>query len=530
MTVFGRIAVLAAAVAAIGAVGAGYCASSDGYGMGVEAFSVDKAAAFHGEAFIVSAQVKNISADKFPGGPMGAALVDNNGGVAAVVGIFNTFKPINPGESLSAKINCSLPNDVPAGQYRLMIVIRPKGKDWKTVEASAGGGVATAIPFTLSSKDTAQKPKAAEEHTAKTAANNTAGDNAPAAASPPPVTPPPVTPAPPAPSKESKPEQAAEAKAKPADAPSKPGARQIDDIKAKWQQYKPKAVTTVFAENPVVTKPYSPGALTPEFLVNGLNMFKFVRYLADLSENIVYTDELNDIGQHGAVILAAIGQLTHTPSKPADMPEAFYKKAYNSTKTANIHMNTAKTASLQDAVRGFCDDSDEGNIDRLGHRRWMLNPKLGKVGFGYASSSAGNFIPIQIFDKSNTEKIDADYVLWPNKGYFPSGFFATTQAWSVSLNQSSYDLNKCKPTVKLTSLTSGREWKFSASDNDKKGKYFNIEKSGFGMPYCIIFRPDGISSLDTDKRFKVEIGGLVDKSDKPRKIEYEVEFFTLLEK
>jgi len=515
MVGFGRIAVLAAVVMALGA---GYCAASDGYGMGVEAFSSDKSSALHNEAFTVLAQVKNISADKFPGGPVGAALVDNNGGVAAVVGIFNSFKPLNPGESLSAKINCAAPNDVTPGQYKLMIVIRPKGKDWKTVETSASGGVPTAVAFTLNSKDESRKLPD-EKPPVAAVANNAHKDDAS------------VTPSvPSAPSKEPKPEQIAEINAKPNDSSLKPGPRQIDDIKAKWQQYKPKAVTTVFAETPVVTKPYSPGALTPEFLANGLNTFKFVRYLADLSENIVYTDELNDLGQHGAVILAAIGQLTHTPSRPSDMPEAFYKRARNSTETANIHMNTAKTASLQDAVRGFCDDSDEGNIDRLGHRRWMLNPKLGKVGFGYAASAAGNFIPIQVFDKSNTEKIDVDYVLWPNKGYFPSGFFAPAQAWSVSLNPASYDLNKCKPTVKLTSISSGKEWKFSASDNNKSGKYFNIEKKGFGMPYCIIFRPDGVSPLDVDKRFKVEIGGLVDKSDKPRKIEYEVEFFTLAEK
>jgi hypothetical protein len=48
------------------------------------------------------------------------------------------------------------------------------------------------------------------------------------------------------------------------------------------------------------------------------------------------------------------------------------------------------------------------------------------------------------------------------------------------------------------------------------------------MPYCIIFRPDGISSFVLNKKFKVEIGGLVDKSGNTQQIEYEVEFFTLL--
>jgi hypothetical protein len=303
---------------------------------------------------------------------------------------------------------------------------------------------------------------------------------------------------------------------------------QIAEIKTKWQQYKPKLVTKAFVETPLITKPYKAGSLTPEFLTNGLNTFKFVRYLAGLSENIVYTNELNDLGQHGAVILARLGQLTHTPSKPNDMDQTFYKKAYESTSSANIHMSSATSSTLQEAVKSFCDDSDEGNIDRLGHRRWMLNPQLGKVGFGYATSSTGSFIPIQVFDKSNTEKIDMDYVLWPNKGYFPSSFFMTTQAWSVSLNPDSYNLSKCKPTVKLTCINNGKEWTFSVSDKNKKGKYFNIEKSNFGLPYCIIFRPDGITSFLTSKKFKVEIGGLVEKTGETQQLEYEVEFFTLL--
>jgi len=302
----------------------------------------------------------------------------------------------------------------------------------------------------------------------------------------------------------------------------------IEEIRAKWQQYKPQNVATVFVEAPSVTNPYKAGSLTTEFLTNGLNMFKFVRYLAGLSENIVYTDELNDLAQHGAVLLARLGQLTHTPSKPDDMDEAFYEKAKNSTGSANLYMSGSKTSTLDDAVKTFCDDSGESNIGALGHRRWMLHPPLGKVGFGYATSPNAAYIPLQIFDKSNTtEKLDAEYVLWPNKGYFPSNFFKNTQAWSVSLNSKNYNLSKCKPTVKLTSLDDGKEWVFSASDSDKKGKYFNVETSGYGTPYCIIFRPDGISSFNSNKRFKVEIEGLVDKSDKAQKIEYEVEFFAL---
>ncbi|MDR1419127.1 MAG: hypothetical protein LBI86_02015 [Treponema sp.] len=209
------------------------------------------------------------------------------------------------------------------------------------------------------------------------------------------------------------------------------------------------------------------------------------------------------------------------------MDQAFYKRAYESTSSANIHMSSA-SATLQGAVRSFCDDSDERNIDRVGHRRWILYPHLGKIGFGYAASAAGSFVTLQVFDKSNTEKTDADYILWPNKGYFPGSFFETTQAWSVSLNPDSYNLGRCKPTVKLTCLNNDKKWSFSSGDKDRNGKYFNIEKSNFGLPYCIIFKPDGITSFLFEKRFKVEIDGLVNKTGQSQKIEYEVEFFTLL--
>ncbi|MDR1419128.1 MAG: hypothetical protein LBI86_02020 [Treponema sp.] len=83
-----------------------------------------------------------------------------------------------------------------------------------------------------------------------------------------------------------------------------PESEQVAEIKVKWQQYKPKIATKIFVETPSVTKPYHAGILTPDFLTNGLNTLKFVRYLAGLSENIVMTDELNDLGQYGAVILA----------------------------------------------------------------------------------------------------------------------------------------------------------------------------------------------------------------------------------
>jgi uncharacterized protein YkwD len=317
---------------------------------------------------------------------------------------------------------------------------------------------------------------------------------------------------------------------------SEPESEQITAIKEKWKQYKPGFVSQPFSERPSVVKPYSTGSLTQNYLNDGLNTVNFVRYLAGLSENVEMTNELNNVAQHGAVLLAKTGFLSHTPSRPSDMDQAFYKIGYESTSTANIHQTIGTTSTLSEAVKGWCDDSDESNIDRVGHRCWILNPKFGKTGFGYATTgSAENtktFSTIQVFDQSATNVITPDYILWPNKGFFPSSFFSPQQAWSVHLSSEKYNFARCKPTVKLTNVSKGTEWVFSTSDKNKSGKYFNInnihEINFGGYSYVIIFRPDNVSSFLFDKKFKVEIGGLVDKSGKTQTIEYEVEFFTLL--
>jgi hypothetical protein len=311
---------------------------------------------------------------------------------------------------------------------------------------------------------------------------------------------------------------------------------QVAAIKAKWKEYKPGFVIQPFVEKPNIEKPYRAGSLSPDFLNDGLKTLKFIRYLAGLPEDVVMTDELNNVGQHGAVILGKVGHLTHTPSKPADMDQAFYKIAYQSTSTANIHQSVGKTSNLSEADKSWCDDSDESNIDRVGHRCWMLNPMMGKTGFGYSTTGSGEqvmaFALIQVFDQSAVGVTKPDYILWPNQGYFPGSFFGEKQAWSVHLNSERYDLAKCKPAVKLTSVNKGTEWVFTNRDKDKSGKYFNINKVDSinfgGFSYVIIFRPDNITSFLFDKKFKVTIDGLVDKDGKPRKIEYEVEFFTML--
>jgi hypothetical protein len=318
---------------------------------------------------------------------------------------------------------------------------------------------------------------------------------------------------------------------------------QIDEIRAKWNQYKPGNEGTPYAQTPKVEAPYKAGALTKAHLNDGLNMTKFVRYLAGLSENVYLDDGLNDQAQHGAVLLAALDQLTHNPSQPAGMAGAFYQKGKTSCGSSNLYYVSTKynrnnAEDLDRAVRAFIHDLS--NIKTLGHRRWVLHPSLRKLGFGLAERDQSGgmhayYTTMQVFDTGNkTDKVDMDYVLWPAKGYFPVDVFSGDEPWSVSLNPNVYDIAKCQPEVTLINETTGRKWVFSiVGDTSVKLKYFYFNRDAYGWPGCIIFRPDGLESLSvTEDRlnnntFAVTITGLVRKDGASASINYNVTFFTL---
>jgi len=119
-------------------------ANSDGYGMALTAFSIDKTSVSHNEPFTVTATFRNIGIEAFPGGQLGAALIDNNGRIVEVVGTLNR-NPLNPGAvSNPMVISCFVPETVRQGRYSLRIVVRPTNGQWR-VAALASEGVPNTV-------------------------------------------------------------------------------------------------------------------------------------------------------------------------------------------------------------------------------------------------------------------------------------------------------------------------------------------------------------------------------------------------
>jgi uncharacterized protein YkwD len=282
----------------------------------------------------------------------------------------------------------------------------------------------------------------------------------------------------------------------------------------------------VFEQEPDITATQpSLGRLDEQFLLDGLKAVNFSRYLAGLPADVTLNEGLNHQAQHGAIVLANIGRLSHHPWRPEGMPEDFYQIGYKSTSTSNIAQGFR---SLYDSVTyGYMDDGDPSNIERVGHRRWILNPMLQTIGFGFANSKVGPFSPMQVFDKSRPVEPSYDYVAFPSNGAMPLEVFSSKFngfPWSISFNPDEYDFTSLfEATVEVKRKNDQKTWTFHNARGETTEGSFYIDIGGYGINNSMIFRPK--YDLKDGDQFTVIISGLRKNNGTKAEVSYHVEFF-----
>lgn len=254
-----------------------------------------------------------------------------------------------------------------------------------------------------------------------------------------------------------------------------------------------------------------------------LSSLNAYRYLCDLPWDVGLDATYARKAQAGAEICRALGRLDHGPPNPG-MPEEAYKVAKEGAGHSNLFVGGGGPPS---SVRSFMNDSDPSNIDRLGHRRWCLHPRMALTGFGHAGSYAAMWS--MDAGRPRDEVPDFEYVAYPPRGFLPVEYFRDRYAWSVSLNPAKYkspaELKQDQIRIYPLTGTGTTLDDFSRGDLLEMD-YFNVDTGGFGLPNCIIFRPAKIN-LRRGARYWVEIVGLETKGGKPAEIGYLVEFTTL---
>ncbi len=295
-------------------------------------------------------------------------------------------------------------------------------------------------------------------------------------------------------------------------------------VRTLWNELKPSYSGTPYTSAPSVKAPYAPGAVNPGFLDDGLKTINFARFLAGVPHDVVLDPTRNQDGQYGAVLLAA-GSFSHTPAKPADMPQAFYDRGYASTSQSNIGWGYSTSASFE---RGCLADSDSGNISRVGHRRWLLNPQMLKTGIGYAEARHTTYA----FDRSRATAVSYSAIAYPSAGPFPmdQGFFDSSTPWSLTLNPARYDWDSSGQTVTLRRVSDGMTWTFTAADTNTGGEFFAFDTGGYGVANAFIFRPNPTSiTYAAGDQFDVTLSGGIyaEGTRTPATVSYRTRFFSL---
>lgn len=268
----------------------------------------------------------------------------------------------------------------------------------------------------------------------------------------------------------------------------------------------------IFAKKPTWEENYTEGELTKEYQMTGLRELNAFRYLAGLSHNVVLDIRQSRLAQYGSVLLQKHGSLDHHPPQPADMSKDFYDKAHKGTASSNLHQGGE---NIRDAIHGFMDDSDASNIDDLGHRAWCLNPKMAKTGFGQTEQ----FYAQWAFDRTGSPERE-EYILYPNRGYYPTRFFGVHHAWSIALNPTQHRTpTKSQVKIKIWSLD-----KYYRIKEELKLNYFGIRSASHGMGPAIIFRPVIKGEKLHGKRFLVSTKWGSSKNDQ-KELNYFVEFY-----
>lgn len=195
--------------------------------------------------------------------------------------------------------------------------------------------------------------------------------------------------------------------------------------------------------------------------------------------HIELDDSLNDRCDAAAEISAAHRALSHTPTRPKGMDKARFDLGYEGASNSNL-----AGGKMVGSVDSYMDDGDTSNIDRIGHRRWCLNPSMGRTGFG----QSGMWSAMWATDSSGPGSGVKGPVLFPPAGYVPVDFFGARYPWSIQVVKGTVPKSADEMTIEVHRL----DQFFLNAGDPLELNWKSVSGDAYGGSPCIIFRPVGV--------------------------------------
>lgn len=187
------------------------------------------------------------------------------------------------------------------------------------------------------------------------------------------------------------------------DAPEPFRFRTTDAICRRWNEDWIANVGTEWEPSGIGNDPCDWGTVSDASRDNALLRTNLYRWLCGL-DTVTENPALRDQEQACAVIMNAMGGLTHTPDMTA---ECWTQEGFDAASSSNLALAGGGLARSVDLYVG-----DQG-VDSLGHRRWVLNPEMGRTTFGYKPPTSCMYA----FDRSGSGR--GDFVAYPPPGWVP---------------------------------------------------------------------------------------------------------------
>ncbi|MHC4778595.1 MAG: CAP domain-containing protein [Planctomycetota bacterium] len=315
--------------------------------------------------------------------------------------------------------------------------------------------------------------------------------------------------------------------------------RTKQEIKTYWTAIQPTLTSCTFTQNPILAVDDTgyEGVLTQTLNDEGIAWINFYRWLAGLPDNVT-EDWLWRVrcqkGAHVLVMLEINGDPysnPHSPPVPSGASANYQANIFGGPATLGGNTGGWIACASGNIYRGWGGSArtpvqtvdgymwDVGNDSTLGHRRWILYPRLTKSAFGTVWGSgvwaSTNYVVERPSFSAPTPSFD--YVAYPSQGYYPlQCFTGATALWSFSVNSSKYDLDG------LTFVTVIRQ-----SNMQSISVTTEIKTPGYGITPTISFDP---GEATKDETYNVTIHDIYDIAQDSRiNYSYQVTFFDVTE-
>lgn len=222
-----------------------------------------------------------------------------------------------------------------------------------------------------------------------------------------------------------------------------------------------------------------------------LRRLQAYRHLCGLPhEEMELVPEWNELCDAASEVCEANGGLDHTPPRPPGFDPERYRQGYRGASNSNLSVGQ----DMPGSVDGYMDDSDPSNIERVGHRRWCLNPPLEKTGFG----RSGRYAAMWSMDQSGSMPGGLDAIHYPPRGWTPTDMFDARHAWCVGVLRGGTP-QEGEVRVRVRPLDE-RFLPGDALELDHLG----IAPGGIGSGTFVVFRPVGVV-VEPGSAYSVEL-------------------------